>query len=44
MEVVDAIATAPRDSRDFPNAPVTMTKVTVDEGYDARGGRSSAVD
>ncbi len=31
LEVVDAIATAPRDARDYPNAPVTMTKVTVDE-------------
>jgi cyclophilin family peptidyl-prolyl cis-trans isomerase len=32
LEVVDAIATAPRDARDFPHAPVAMTKVTVDEG------------
>jgi cyclophilin family peptidyl-prolyl cis-trans isomerase len=32
MEVVDAIATAPRDSGDYPHAPVAMTKVTVDEG------------
>ena len=31
LEVVDAIATAPRDARDYPNAPVTMTKVTIDE-------------
>jgi hypothetical protein len=26
---VDAIATAPRNSRDFPDAPVAMTSVTV---------------
>ncbi len=32
MEVVDAIATAPRDGRDYPHAPVAMTRVTVDEG------------
>jgi cyclophilin family peptidyl-prolyl cis-trans isomerase len=32
MEVVDAIATAPRDSRDYPHDPTWMTKVTVDEG------------
>jgi cyclophilin family peptidyl-prolyl cis-trans isomerase len=32
LEVVDAIATAPRDARDFPHAPVAMTKVTVEEG------------
>ncbi len=31
MEVVDAIATAPRDSRDFPQRPVHMTAVTVNE-------------
>ncbi len=31
MEVVDAIATAPRDSRDFPQQPVHMTAVTVNE-------------
>jgi cyclophilin family peptidyl-prolyl cis-trans isomerase len=32
LEVVDAIATAPRDSNDYPQAPVAMTKVSVDEG------------
>jgi cyclophilin family peptidyl-prolyl cis-trans isomerase len=32
LEVVDAIATAPRDSRDFPHAPVAMTRVTIDQG------------
>ena len=32
MEVVDAIATAPRDSRDYPDAPAAMTSVTVAEG------------
>jgi len=32
IEVVDAIATAPRDARDYPHAPVAMTRVTVDEG------------
>jgi cyclophilin family peptidyl-prolyl cis-trans isomerase len=32
MEVVDVIAKAPRDSRDYPAAPVAMSKVTVDEG------------
>jgi cyclophilin family peptidyl-prolyl cis-trans isomerase len=31
MEVVDAIATAPRDSRDYPDKPVVMTTVTVEE-------------
>ncbi len=31
LEVVDAIATAPRDGRDYPDAPVAMTKVTVAE-------------
>jgi cyclophilin family peptidyl-prolyl cis-trans isomerase len=31
MEVVDAIATAPRDSRDYPDKPVVMTKVSVEE-------------
>ena len=31
LEVVDTIATAPRDARDFPHAPVAMTKVTVHE-------------
>ena len=29
IEVVDAIATAPRNSRDLPDSPVAMTKVTV---------------
>jgi cyclophilin family peptidyl-prolyl cis-trans isomerase len=29
LEVVDVIATAPRNSRDFPDAPVAMTSVTV---------------
>ncbi len=29
IEVVDAIATAPRNSRDLPDAPVAMTSVTV---------------
>ena len=29
LEVVDAIATAPRNSKDFPDAPVAMTSVTV---------------
>jgi cyclophilin family peptidyl-prolyl cis-trans isomerase len=29
FEVIDAIATAPRNSRDLPNAPVAMTKVTI---------------
>ena len=32
LEVVDAIATASRDSNDYPQAPVAMTKVTVHEG------------
>jgi len=33
LEVVDAIANAPRNSRDLPNEPVAMTSVTiVDEG------------
>ena len=33
LEVVDAIANAPRNSRDLPDAPVAMTSVTiVDEG------------
>ena len=31
LEVVDAIATAPRDARDFPQNPVAMTKVTIEE-------------
>jgi len=29
LEVVDAIASAPRNSRDLPNAPVAMTSITV---------------
>ena len=29
LDVVDAVATAPRNSRDFPDAPVAMTSVTV---------------
>ena len=32
MEVVDAIARAPRDGNDYPDKPVAMTKVTVVEG------------
>jgi len=32
MEVVDTIATAPRNSSDYPDKPVVMTKVTVEEG------------
>jgi cyclophilin family peptidyl-prolyl cis-trans isomerase len=32
MEVVDAIAAAPRNSNDYPDKPVAMTKVTVAEG------------
>ena len=31
LEVVDTIATAERDSRDYPHQPVVMTKVTVNE-------------
>ena len=31
LEVVDAIATAERDSRDYPHVPVAMTSVTVNE-------------
>lgn len=31
LEVVDTIATAPRDSRDFPNAPVAMKAVRIEE-------------
>ena len=31
LEVVDAIATAPRNSKDLPNEPVAMTKVTIHE-------------
>jgi cyclophilin family peptidyl-prolyl cis-trans isomerase len=29
MEFVDTIASAPRDSRDFPDSPVAMTSVTI---------------
>ena len=29
LEVVDAIATAPRNCRDLPDAPVAMTCVTI---------------
>lgn len=29
LDVVDAIATAPRNSRDLPNEPVAMTSVTI---------------
>jgi cyclophilin family peptidyl-prolyl cis-trans isomerase len=29
IEVVDAIANAPRNSRDLPNSPVAMTSVTI---------------
>ena len=29
LEVVDAIATAPRNGRDLPDAPVAMTSVTI---------------
>jgi cyclophilin family peptidyl-prolyl cis-trans isomerase len=33
LDVVDVIATAPRNSRDLPNNPVAMTSVTIlDEG------------
>jgi cyclophilin family peptidyl-prolyl cis-trans isomerase len=31
LEVVDVIATAPRDARDYPHQPVAMTTVTVHE-------------
>ncbi|HEV8545364.1 MAG TPA: peptidylprolyl isomerase [Candidatus Limnocylindrales bacterium] len=31
LEVVDTIATAPRNSKDLPNDPVAMTKVTIHE-------------
>ena len=31
IEIVDQIAPAPRNGRDFPNAPVAMTSVTVAE-------------
>jgi cyclophilin family peptidyl-prolyl cis-trans isomerase len=32
LDVVDAIATAPRDARDYPHTPVAMTKVSIEEG------------
>jgi len=31
MDVVDTIATAPRDGRDLPDSPVAMTSVTIHE-------------
>jgi hypothetical protein len=31
MDVVDAIAAAPRSRDDFPESPVAMTSVTIDE-------------
>lgn len=31
MDVVDAIAAAPRNSRDFPDSPVAMTSVTIEK-------------
>jgi cyclophilin family peptidyl-prolyl cis-trans isomerase len=31
LDVVDTIATAPRNSKDLPNDPVAMTKVTINE-------------
>jgi cyclophilin family peptidyl-prolyl cis-trans isomerase len=31
MDVVDKIVSAPRNTRDLPNAPVAMTKVTIHE-------------
>ena len=31
MDVVDTIAAAPRDSRDYPDSPVAMTSVTIEE-------------
>ncbi len=32
LDVVDAIATAPRNSRDLPDSPVSMTSVTIEDG------------
>jgi cyclophilin family peptidyl-prolyl cis-trans isomerase len=32
MDIVDQIATAPRNARDLPNDPVAMTSVTIHEG------------
>jgi cyclophilin family peptidyl-prolyl cis-trans isomerase len=37
MDIVDKIASAPRDARDFPDAPVAMTKVSVEGGSKADG-------
>ena len=31
MDVVDKIVSAPRNSRDLPDEPVAMTKVTIRE-------------
>ena len=31
MDVVDVIAAAPRNGRDFPDSPVAMTSVTIEE-------------
>jgi hypothetical protein len=31
MDVVDQIVGAPRNSRDLPDSPVAMTKVTITE-------------
>jgi peptidylprolyl isomerase len=31
MDVVDAIVAAPRNSKDLPDEPVAMTKVTIHE-------------
>ena len=31
MDVVDAIAAGPRNSRDYPDSPVAMTSVTIEE-------------
>jgi cyclophilin family peptidyl-prolyl cis-trans isomerase len=31
MDVVDQIVNAPRNSRDLPDSPVAMTKVTIHE-------------
>ena len=31
LDVVDAIATAPRNPRDMPDAPIAMTSVTIDD-------------
>jgi len=34
MDVVDTIATAPRDGRDLPDSPVAMTSVTIHEAVE----------